>query len=317
MAPTDELTQAHIQAQAQLRQIAVAAAASTWVGLRSHDQEDVPGFLARLLPLVAAINRQSALLTIAYLARAIDRPITGIDIPTLLSGLRTGTSPQEAYRRPFVTTWSELTRGRSYADAVDAGRQRATAIAATDVQLAMTHTVRAVAQTQPETIFGFERVPDPNACDLCLIASTQRYRTDQLMPIHNHCGCGIRPLLEPTSREINKDLYRQLKSEHAMDSLTAQRRARGFQDRAAANRRRADDARRQLAAEDNPTLRKRLNDRADSYDTRAAEQLRAAAELRDGHAPATTVAVRHHGELGPVLTDAAHHFLTKADALAR
>lgn len=45
-------------------------------------------------------------------------------------------------------------------------------------------------------IVGYERVPDGNACDLCDLASGQRYTRGDLMPIHDGCGCGVEPLTE-------------------------------------------------------------------------------------------------------------------------
>lgn len=45
-------------------------------------------------------------------------------------------------------------------------------------------------------IVGYERVPDGGACVLCLTAAGQRYHSDDLMPIHDKCGCGVEPLTE-------------------------------------------------------------------------------------------------------------------------
>lgn len=47
-----------------------------------------------------------------------------------------------------------------------------------------------------QAIVGYERVPDGDACKLCNLAAGQRYRKPNLMPIHNRCGCGVRPLVE-------------------------------------------------------------------------------------------------------------------------
>lgn len=46
-----------------------------------------------------------------------------------------------------------------------------------------------------EAIVGYERIPDGDACELCNLAAGQRYKTDDLMPIHNLCGCGVEPVM--------------------------------------------------------------------------------------------------------------------------
>jgi hypothetical protein len=54
----------------------------------------------------------------------------------------------------------------------------------------MRQTLVAVGEQDP-TILGYQRVPDAGACAFCRLVAGQRYRTDQLMPLHNHCGCGV------------------------------------------------------------------------------------------------------------------------------
>ncbi len=48
------------------------------------------------------------------------------------------------------------------------------------------------------TIVGYRRVlsNNPNHCALCVLASTQRYKRENLMPIHPGCSCTVRPVLE-------------------------------------------------------------------------------------------------------------------------
>jgi hypothetical protein len=94
------------------------------------------------------------------------------------------------YRRPFVTVWTALGVGREWERAVGEGLARLTSTAQTDVQLAMRNTLRAVGEAD-DLILGYQRVPDAGACNFCLLVSGQRYRTGDLMPIHNHCGCGV------------------------------------------------------------------------------------------------------------------------------
>jgi hypothetical protein len=191
VAEQDQLAQAHIAGQQQIRSFAAAAVAGAWTALPHHDESNVPTFLNTVVPVVAAAQRASVTLTEAYLARSIGRQPVGVNIDDLIgSAVRNGTPPSEVYRRPFVTVWSALKDGKPYTDAVHAGLARATTAAETDVQLSMRQTLTAVGQSD-RVILGYRRIPDATACEFCRLVAGQRYRTDQLMPIHPHCGCSV------------------------------------------------------------------------------------------------------------------------------
>lgn len=254
-----ELAQAHIEAQARLRHLAVEGAGRAWQQLPKYDRADVPQFLRSVVPLVTAAQRQSVALTNMYLARHLHRQPVPLDIARLTgAGVRKGATPQEVYSRPFVTVWAALGEDKPWRDAVAAGLDRVTAMAATDVQLAMRATLQEVAAVDAR-IIGYERVPDGNACDLCQIASTQRYYSSDLMPIHDRCGCGVEPITgtSDSGRVINPVRYETLKTSGAIDAITEQRQS---------------------------------------------------ARLESALGSGVEVAVHDHGELGPVLANAADHF---------
>ena len=188
---SEQLAQAHIAAQEQVRRQTAAAVARAWTSLPGYDRADVPQFLAAAVLIVAAGQRRSVALTNAFLARAVGRAPLPLDVSALTgAAVRAGTPPDDVYTRPFVTTWTALKDGAPWEDAVAAGEHRATSAAAMDVQLSMRQTL-VVAGEQDPRILGYQRVPDAGACEFCRLVAGQRYRTDQLMPIHNHCGCGV------------------------------------------------------------------------------------------------------------------------------
>lgn len=309
------LVETHLTLQARVRAALARVVGAAWTGLPGHDRENVDEWLAAVLPLVEAAQRQSVALTDAYVARALDRPALGVDQAGLIgAAVRNGTSPEVVYRRPFVQMWSALARGVMFDDALEQGRERAVSAAETDVQLAHRAAYPAIAM-QDERVRGWQRVTDGKACELCLIASTQRYRRGDLMPIHNHCGCGVRPITDPDAgSSINRDLYRTLRADGAMTRVTLQRQASGFRQRAEQNRGRAEHWRREAAKEDDPARRLRLESRAKEYDARAKRQDAEAVRSDERRAAGTVeVAVREHGELGPVLTRAQDHFQSLAD----
>jgi hypothetical protein len=183
--------EAHIEAQARLRALAVQGVSTAWDRLASYDAPDVARFLAIVVPLVLAAQRRSASLTSAFIARSLRSSPIGFDIDMLIgAAVRNGTTPDVIYRRPFVTTWTALKDHTPYEQAVAAGREQATGSAAMDVQNTMRHTLQAVGEAE-RRILGYRRVPDGDACPLCVLASGRRYRTGVLMEIHNRCGCGV------------------------------------------------------------------------------------------------------------------------------
>lgn len=108
--------------------------------------------------------------------------------------LRNGVPFEEVWQRPFVSMYTELSRGNTVSGAIAAGAARAFQLATTEVQLATTHTGRRV-RGNNNNIVGYRRVLSGSEnCALCAIASTQRYRSGDLKPIHPGCDCGEEPI---------------------------------------------------------------------------------------------------------------------------
>lgn len=206
-----ELARSHVEAQARIRERVARGVRAVWVALGSYDEKDVDRFLSQVVPLVSAGGSASVTALQSFLSRELGRPVADVDVNEVLAGVRGGTTPEEVYRRPFVEVWTGLKNGVQWQDAVGLGLDRAVSAAAMDSQLAMTHGARSFGLAD-DGIYGFQRVPNAGACDLCLIASTQRYHTGDLMPIHNFCGCGVSPLTEPSGQIINRDRYEAIKA---------------------------------------------------------------------------------------------------------
>jgi hypothetical protein len=74
------------------------------------------------------------------------------------------------------------------------GAARASSIAETDIQLASREAGRRQ-RLGNSNIVGYKRVlTGSENCALCAIASTQRYRVNDLKPIHPGCDCGEEPI---------------------------------------------------------------------------------------------------------------------------
>lgn len=191
-----------------------------WRTLGSWDQADVDRFLSVTLPVVDAGQRRTVSLTDAYLARATRTRAVGLPVDDLVgAAVRNGAEPAVVYTRPFVQLWSALSDGAQFMDAMNAAGVRAAQSASTDVSLSMRASADAFQAASPaqatgpaeSDIIGWERVLDPDACAFCATASTQRYKSANLNPIHTNCQCGIAPVFKENDRAI-KDFNRQVLS---------------------------------------------------------------------------------------------------------
>lgn len=190
-----DVADAQIAAQARLREIVVQAVRNAWTGLGSYDAQDVPVFLAGVVPLILAAQRQAVSLSDAYVARVLGRRPLGIDPAPVIARVRGAVSPSVTYRRPFVTVWSGLSDGKPYEAAVRAGEARLAASAALDVQAAHFAALQEVQDRDP-VIRGWMRVADPDACEWCRMIDGAKVKRADASPLHARCGCALGPLID-------------------------------------------------------------------------------------------------------------------------
>ena len=284
MATPDALLRAYGREYDQIRRQLGLTTIRLWRQLGGPTEQNMERWLSAILPVVGGAERATVTLVSLYLdALSSEWGITAsprVDPDRVLgAGLRAGTPPVEVYQRPIITVRSQLADGRSLAESIRIGGTRAVATADTDVMLAH----RATAGDAFEAL-GFEyfrRVPTGKSCDLCLAASTQRYRTGNLMPIHGHCDCRVVPIYERNDpgQVINRQLLEQRNVREAIDDRSRRRATRP------------------------PETVERPGSNID-----AGRRLLESLGLSD-------VTVRQHGELGPMLVDPTHHF-TGPDDLA-
>lgn len=193
------LVSAHIEGEARLRRLASQALAGIWADLPGYDRKNVDEWLARALPVIATAQRSSVALTEAFMSQYLGRRPLGLN-PAELTGaaVRNGTEPAEVYERPFVTLWSALGEGTAFAEASNAALARATSTGTMDVQLSMRATADAIDQAD-ESFYGYTRVADGDACAFCQEVDGAYVKASGgfAMALHNNCGCGLEPNLEP------------------------------------------------------------------------------------------------------------------------
>ena len=198
LSPADvrRLEVANARARTAVRQRLEQYAKASWLGLGSWRDADIARWVSLISPRVTAGQVAIANLTDQYLARILAAdPVGVIDV----RNLRGGPTAAEVYARPAVTMRTKLSEGSTMTAALQAGALRAVDLVTTDLQLAMTHQSQ-VSMSRHGVQF-FQRVlVGPADCALCMIASTQHYRTGNLMPIHPGCNCDVRPLPNDTAR---------------------------------------------------------------------------------------------------------------------
>lgn len=165
-------------------------------------QGQMAAFLAKIKPLAIGAQQTMAALVVAQLRSQI--PGTDISVPPeAVSGAMAlrGIDEDEMYARVIKTMLKALDRGRTAEQALNEGRARFDSIVRTNLQLAKTHASQAFLSRAVENpqngIVGYRRTlsNNPNHCALCVLASTQRYRAEDLQPIHPGCGCGVKPII--------------------------------------------------------------------------------------------------------------------------
>lgn len=279
-----------------------------WLELGGPDDKRALEFAEAALDLVNAATADTALLVDTYVgeyaATVTGRPpgASPLDLAEFIVDKLRDTPGLDVYRRPSLEVRRLLAEGRPYADAMAQAGRRAGAMAETDIGLA--HRAAAVESMDANPdVDGYRRTLTGKSCLLCMVASTQRYRNAELMPIHTRCDCRVAPLVAGTDygRVINRELYRELKSSGELARLNRANRGTSGQSRArAAERRRAQQSIDGIGAGNQGALDLRRPANAAQLDA----DLVGGARRRLDPSPA----IRQHGELGPVLVDERHNF---------
>lgn len=194
-----------------------AALATIWNAAPPLDDTQLARWLAYATPIVAAARVQAAALGAAFVATTAGPPSTPVDAPGLATGLRGGVALDEIYARPTITARARIAEGRSYLDAMDGAFARMDATVRADVQLAGRAGTHEAMRHTPGVV-GYRRVTDGKACRLCVLASTQRYTLEHLMPIHNRCGCTVVPIIgaRDPGQVIDHELLSAMKADPAL-----------------------------------------------------------------------------------------------------
>ena len=212
----NRLTEAYDSQVHAIRQQIMAFGQAYWDSLPHYRASAVEDMIEAITPRVIAGQLRVADLTRAYLARCAVELGWKVVLPPIdqdeIIGAR-GVDPRTVYRRPAVDVYTALAAGKPLPQAAAEGRLRLTQLIGGDMQLAKVHASRQSMRGYPAEGQFYRRVlTGRENCALCVVASTQRYYRDDLMPIHPGCDCGVQPLPPglAVNQVIDEDLLEQV-----------------------------------------------------------------------------------------------------------
>lgn len=295
---TTQTVRRYTTAYNEIREQAGDQAAALWLAIGGLSQPEIDRYVERMVPAVRGAQVATARLVAGYLSQLSmehtrSRFPYSVD-PDEVTDLR-GVAPTVVYARPGVDARTARGQGMGLQEAMGLGQLRARTLAASDVALAQrSATVSAIGADA--RIVGYRRVLTGQSCAYCAAASTQRYRTDQLAPLHHACDCGVAPVYgtDDPGQVVNEELLADIKETGGPEYW----KDKGW------------------GVDETGTIRARrdvpvLGDDGSPLRTPSGG-VRTRMELGDPVKPA----VRTHGELGPTLVDPKYQFTGPADIAA-
>lgn len=239
--------------------------------------------------VIRTAKQQTSTLAVAYM-NANDRlggfPATGL-VP-VVPEIRNGVPPSEVYHRSIVEARARVAKGATFDEAMASGRARAVSTARTDVSLANKAEINRGGAVRPWVV-GYRRVLTGRSCAFCATASTQRYKSADLLPLHPSCDCDIAEIFgtEDPGHIINRDLLGDLKKAGAEDG-------------------RPDYWNGPYVVDGDGSIRYRKVEKLLDADGRPLRTPSGEIRRKITAGDKVKVEVVDHGELGPMLTDAKH-----------
>jgi hypothetical protein len=174
---------------------------SLWDSLTSWQQSDVDSFAKQAASEVASAQQQMADMTAGFLSEYRSVALgTGSRTSNVNSrrytGLRIGVDSVDVYRRPGETVRWKQSEGKTLEEAVDLAGKRAVNLATTDLQLAKRNVSADILKADSKAIAWRRQLEGSYSCGLCIVASTNHYSKDSLLPIHHGCDCSVQPIYD-------------------------------------------------------------------------------------------------------------------------
>lgn len=274
----------------KIRTRASSEVSRLWTEFGGLSDAELSVWLDAVTPVALGAQGAAASTTIGYLNTVVTlktghAPDLGdLNVDAIVGNLRGGVTVAEVYSRPFITARTLVSTGTPFRDALSQSGRRAETNINTDTTLAMRDSAYEFGRRVP-SIRGWQRViAGGKVCGLCVAASTQVYKTEDLLPIHDNCDCGVEPIFDSdgSNYKINND---------RLDALRA------------ASGEKYSETTRGPNGRLNASGLKSVGGYVDAQGNVSYGEV-----PNDAKAVLPDVTVREHGELGPVLTESSHNF---------
>lgn len=158
-----------------------------WNALPSYDEDQIPKFSKRAVPILNAAKNVAVHHAAAFYA--VSAGIAPVGVPASA----VATVPD--VRAPFISVWNALKSGEQWEAAVLAGAGRLDAIARDLVTSSSRQTGDLIVERAGLQIVGWVRVPDAGACEWCLEVAPGFYMSAESADFgHDRCGCTAEPI---------------------------------------------------------------------------------------------------------------------------
>lgn len=206
----------YTQVLEELKTQAAEAAEAAWMSFGGwYETAAVMALAAELADASTAAQQTAAGIAAQYvetLLAVLDIRVPAVAAPKL-QPVRNGADLKLVHSRPAETFRRAIATGGEDTEAADLAIQRGSGLMRTDLSLVTRETERSY--YAEAGIKGYRRVVRPElsksgSCGLCIVASNQVYKSDDLMPIHPPwCKCTTMPILgedDPGRRLNDADL---------------------------------------------------------------------------------------------------------------
>lgn len=186
----------------QIRRLLGSAAVAAYDQIEDYSQIDA--FLDQIVPLSLAAQKALATTLAGYLYSVTGHRPEPFDLDAVTGDALREDGARHDWSIPSFTMWAALGAGVAFADALAQARHDIGLKAQTNLAMTQSAAMARLAESMDE-VSGYRRVLSGDGCDFCVAASEQRYKSDDLMPLHTGCMCSVAPILGRTdpARQLN------------------------------------------------------------------------------------------------------------------
>lgn len=215
------LADAHARSRARVESRVLRLIRALLTGMRGHWYSDsaVADFKAQAIEIVGEAQQTLGGVTAEFLDQVLaEIGLAAPRNPFKMPGQIRKVDPMVEWERPAEQYRYAKSVGADDQSAEQAALVRAEALTVDDVALAQSVATITRLQDYP-AVTGYRRIIHPElsksgTCGLCAVASDRVYKTDRLLPVHDHCHCGVLPIAgkwDPGSQLNGDDLARLYK----------------------------------------------------------------------------------------------------------